>query len=78
VGISREKIYVIPPAVAVGQNSPHIQPPHLREAPRRKPLLCVTDCSGPRVSHEPLQIVLDALDILRQRNDPKIRVTTSG
>ena len=31
-------------------------------------LLCVSDCSGPRVSHEPLQIVLDALDILRQRN----------
>ena len=78
MGIPREKIHVIPPAVAVDRNSPHIRPPHLREAPRRKLLLCVSDCSDPRVSHESLQIVLDALDILHQRNDPKICLTISG
>ena len=73
-GIPREKIHVIPPAVAAGQDSPRITP-HLREAPRRKLLLCVSDFG---VSRESVQFVLDVLDILRGKHNPRVRLTISG
>jgi glycosyltransferase involved in cell wall biosynthesis len=77
-GIPREKIHVIPPAVAARQDSPHTQPPCLREAPRRKLLLCVSDCGGLGVSPKSLWLVLDVLDILRQEHDSRICLTISG
>jgi glycosyltransferase involved in cell wall biosynthesis len=78
MGIPREKIHVIPPAVAVGRNSPRIWPPHLREPPRRKLLLSLSDCGGQSASDEPVRLALDVLDTLRQRHDPQIRLTISG
>jgi Glycosyl transferases group 1 len=78
MGIPIEKIHVIPPAVAAGQGSTRIRPPHMREAPRRKLLLRVSDCGGGPVSDGSVRLVLDALDILRQRHDPQIRLTISG
>jgi glycosyltransferase involved in cell wall biosynthesis len=78
MGIPREKIHVIPPAVAAGRASPRTRLPHLREAPRRRLLLCVSDCGGQPVSHEPVRLVLDVLEILRQNYDPRISLTVSG
>jgi hypothetical protein len=81
-GIPREKIHVIPPAVTARQDSPWTQPPYLREAPRRKLLLCAGDGDGDGdgqcVSRTSLRFVLDALDILRREHDPRIRLTISG
>lgn len=77
-GIPREKIHVIPPAVAARQGSPRIQPPFLREAPRRRLLLCVGDGGSQGVSPEPVRLVLDVLDILRREHDSRIRLTIAG
>jgi glycosyltransferase involved in cell wall biosynthesis len=76
-GIPREKIHVVPPAVASHQDSPRI-PPHLREAPRRKLLLCVSDYGGQRVNLKSVRLVLCVLDILRRKHDPRICLTISG
>jgi D-inositol-3-phosphate glycosyltransferase len=76
-GIPREKIHVIPPAVVTRQDSPRV-PRYLREAPRRKLLLCVSDCGGQSVNLEPVRLVLDALDILRREYDPQVHLTISG
>jgi len=73
-GIPREKIHVIPPAVTARR----IHPPFLREAPRRKLLLCISDCGGHRVNLGPVRLVLDALGILRRKYDPQISLTISG
>lgn len=80
MGIPREKIHVIPPAIAACQSSLRVQVTHLREAPRRRLLLCVSDCDsgGQPVSQEPVRLVLDALDILRQRHELQIRLTIAG
>lgn len=78
VGIPREKIHVIPPAVAARQYSPFIHPRHLDEAPRRKLLLCVSDCKGQSVNPGFMRIVLDMLAILRREHDPRICLTISG
>lgn len=77
MGIPSKKIHVVPPAVAAGQGSPRT-PSRLREAPRRKLLLSVSDCGDQTVSDGSVRLVLDALDILRQRHDPRIRLTISG
>lgn len=76
-GIPREKIHVIPPAVASRQGSPRI-PPYLHEAPRHKLLLCVSDCGDQRVSLKSVRLLLDALAILRREHDSHVRLTISG
>ena len=76
-GIPREKIHVIPPAVASPQDSPRI-PPYLREAPRRRLLLCVSDCGDQCVSVESVRLLLDVLAILRREHDSHVRLTISG
>ena len=43
VGIPREKIHVIPAAVAERQGPLVVRPPHVREAPHFKLLLCIGD-----------------------------------
>jgi glycosyltransferase involved in cell wall biosynthesis len=78
MGIPSEKIHVIPPAVAVSRSSPHIWPPHLRQAPRRRLLLSLNDGGGQSASDEPVRTVLDVVHTLRQRHDPRIRLTISG
>lgn len=78
MGIPREKIHIIPPAIAVGHGSPRVRLPYLREAPRRRLLLCVSECGGQPVSRESVRLVLDALEILRDKHDPRIRLTISG
>jgi glycosyltransferase involved in cell wall biosynthesis len=78
MGIPREKIHVISPALPAGRRSPQIRPPHLREAPRRRLLLSFSGGGGQPASDESVRLVLDALDILRQRHDPQIRLTISG
>jgi glycosyltransferase involved in cell wall biosynthesis len=77
-GIPREKIHVIPPAVAANQGSPHSQPPHMREAPRRKLLLCVGGYGGQHVTANSVRLVLEALDILHRKHDPQVRLTIAG
>jgi glycosyltransferase involved in cell wall biosynthesis len=77
-GIPREKIHVIPPAVAARQDSPPPQRPYLREAPRRNLLLCVSDCVGQRVNLKSVRLVLDVLEILRREHDSRISLTISG
>jgi len=76
-GIPREKIHVIPPAVA-RQGLPGILPPRLRPAPRRKLLLCVSDPCGQHLSPQAVQPVLDALEILRREHDTQISLTIAG
>ena len=76
-GIPREKIHVIPPAVASHQDSPRISP-HAREAPRRKLLLCVSGGGDQRVSVKTMRLLLDVLDILRREHDSHVRLTISG
>ena len=78
LGIPREKIHVIPPAVAAGQHSARAPLPHLREAPRRNLLLCINDSDDQPVSRDSVRLVLDAFDLLRQWHDPQIRLTISG
>ena len=77
MGIPREKIHVIPPAI-VGSGSPRIQLPHMREAPRRRLVLCVSDSGGQPVNYESVRLALEALDIIRHRHDPRIGLTISG
>ena len=76
-GIPPEKIHVIPPVVASRQDSPCI-PPYLRETPRRKLLLCVSDSGIQPVNLTSVRLVLDVLDILRRQHDPRICLTISG
>lgn len=76
LGIPREKIHVIPPAVASSCGSPRVS--CLREAPRRNLLLCASRCGGQIINHEPVRLVLEVLDILRREYDPKVRLTISG
>jgi hypothetical protein len=78
MGIPRDKIHVIPPALTAHQDSPRVQPPYLREAPRRKLLLCVSERSGQDVSLKSMRLVHDALDILRREYDSRISLTISG
>lgn len=78
MGIAREKIHVISPAVLAGRFSPPARSLYLREAPRRRLLLSLGDSSGQPVGDESVQLVLDALDILRQSYDSQIRLTISG
>jgi glycosyltransferase involved in cell wall biosynthesis len=78
MSIPREKIHVISPAVLAGWRSRQIRSPHLREAPRRKLLLSFSDSGSHPASDESVRLVLDALDILRQRHDPQISLTISG
>jgi glycosyltransferase involved in cell wall biosynthesis len=77
-GIPAEKIYVIPPAAAASQGSPRIQPPYMREAPRRKLLLCISDHGGRPIPAESVRLILDVLDILRGEHDSRVRLTISG
>jgi len=76
-GIPREKIHVIPPAVA-RQDLPSIRPPRLRQPPRRRLLLHVSDGCGPRLSSQPLRRLLDALEILRLEHDAQVSLTIFG
>lgn len=78
MGIPREKIHVIPPAVAACRGSLRVQLPHLRETPRRKLLLCVGDSGGQPLNQEPVRLVLDAFGILRRETEPRIRLTIAG
>jgi glycosyltransferase involved in cell wall biosynthesis len=78
MGIAREKIHVISPAVPAGRRSPRARSPYLREAPRRRLLLPLSDSGGQPVGDESVRLVLDALDILRQSYDPQICLTISG
>ena len=76
-GIPREKIHVIPPALPTDQNSPRI-PPYLREAPRHRLLLCVSDCCDYRVGVKAVPLLMDVLDILRREHGSHVRLTISG
>jgi glycosyltransferase involved in cell wall biosynthesis len=50
----------------------------MREAPRRKVLLCVSDYGSQHISTKSVRLVLDVLDILREKRDPRISLTISG
>ncbi len=78
MGIPREKIHVISPAVLAGRRSSRIWPPYLREAPRRRLLLSLSEGDGQPASDESVRLVLDALNILRQGHDPQISLTIAG
>lgn len=78
MGIPREKIHVISPALLAGWRSQQIWPPCLREAPRRRLLLSLSEDDGQPVPDESVRLVLDALRILRQRHDPQISLTIAG
>jgi glycosyltransferase involved in cell wall biosynthesis len=73
-GIPREKIHVIPPAVATGHGSPLC----MREAPRRKLLVCLSECGGRPVALESVRLIVDVLEILRQDHDSQVSLTISG
>jgi len=77
-GIPREKIHVIPPAVAARQDLPSIRPPRLRQAPRRRLLLRVSDGCAQHLSSQRLRCVLDALAILRLEHDAQVSLTIFG
>jgi hypothetical protein len=77
-GIPREKIHVIPPAVAARQDFPSVPPPRLRPAQRRHLLLRVSDGCGEQLSPQQVRCVLDALQILRLEHDARISLTISG
>lgn len=79
VGISRQKIHVIPPAVPGWQNSPSIPPPDLHGVPRRRHMLLrISDAREQCLRLESVCRVLDALEILRVEHDPGISLTISG
>jgi hypothetical protein len=78
VGIPCEEIQVIPPALSTRNGSLLIQRPYVREAPRRKLLLCVSDCDVQPAAAESVRLVLDVLDILRREHDSRIRLTVSS
>ena len=77
-GIPREKIHVIPPAVAARPGLPGISPPRLRQAPRRHVLLRVGDGCGQHLDPQEVRFVLDALEILRLEHDPQVDLTIAG
>jgi hypothetical protein len=78
MGIPREKIHVISPALLAGWRSQPIWPPCLREPPRRRLLLSLSEDDGQPAPDESVRLVLDALSILRQRHDPQISLTIAG
>jgi hypothetical protein len=73
VGIPGEEIHVIPPAVAGHAGSLLIRRPYVREAPRRKLLLCVGGMQP--VAAQSVRLVLRVLDILRREHDSRVRLT---
>lgn len=73
-GIPRDKIHVIAPAVAAYQGSPR----YVREAPRRRLLLCASGYEAQRADLDVVRMALDALDLLRRKYDPEISLTISG
>jgi hypothetical protein len=78
VGIPREKIHVLPPTLAACLDSPLRRPPYMREAPRHKLLLCVSDGGRRPVALESVRLVLEVLDILRREHDSRVRLTVSS
>lgn len=77
-GISRAKIHVILPAVTARHDLPSIPAPRLRQAPRRRLLLRVSDGCAQQLRAEAVRCVLDALQILRSEYDARIHLLISG
>jgi glycosyltransferase involved in cell wall biosynthesis len=71
-GVSRDKIHVVPPALAAGRGPQQRSPLRMRQAPRRK-LFYVGRCY--RTAGDPL---FNALEVLRREYDPQITLTVVG
>lgn len=76
-GISREKIHVVPPALSRHNNVLGVTRPRIRRAPRRKLLYVGDHCSKGRCLTT-VQVILDALRILRAEHDPNVGLTVVG
>lgn len=76
-GIPRDKIHVIPPALAWRQNARKLTPLRIRQVPRRK-LLYIYGKRRKRFSLMADRVILDALRILRREYDPQVSLTIAG
>jgi glycosyltransferase involved in cell wall biosynthesis len=76
-GISRDKIHVVPPALSWHDNAAGMTRSRLRRPPRRKLLYISGHCSR-GCCLTTAQVILDALQVLREKHDPRFSLTVAG
>ena len=77
-GVSRDKIHVVPPALAGGRGRQERAPLRIRQAPRRKLLYVDHQYDRQCFNRAEDDLLLDALEVLRREYDPQITLTVAG